>query len=119
MEDPYPYGASNLLIAALSYIKDELDTFMWNTEQQEYGSPFSNTGNFFKCDVFEVRAYDWGWDSREDDTPQPHNFKWRDFEIAWYKYYGRGTETNRKISPEEIGEMLDECLTAIYTLQDE
>ena len=105
--------ASNLLMAALSYIDDVLDNCMFNANGEEYESPFSDTGNSFKCDTFEVRAYDWDWDAREDSTPQPFNFKWRDIEVTWPKYVSRGPKTNRKVSPDEISEMLDECVEAI------
>ena len=91
---------------------------MWNIHQEEYISPFSNSGNTFKCDTYEVRAYDWSWDFDLDENspPQPYNFKWRDLEVIWYKYLGRSTETNRIISNDEIGTMLDECLAATLAL---
>ena len=112
------YPASNLLSAALSKIDDLLRTVMWNIHQEEYSSPFSNSGNTFKCDTYEVRAYDWSWgfDLDENSPPQPYNFKWRDLEVTWYKYMGRSVETNRPISNDEVAEMLDECIEATRAL---
>lgn len=73
-------------------------------------SPFSNSGARFKWSCFTVHSYDWN-ESRE----QEWNFKWRDFEVSWYKYLGRGMSRNRKISKAELREMLRECLTAVLT----
>lgn len=118
------FPASNLLEATLLYIRDTLETVMWNIHQEEYVSPFSNSGNSFKCDTYSVRAYDWGWDFNipddgSDYPPQPYNFKWRDLEVYWYKYMGRCVETNREVTPDEISEMLDECLKATWALDND
>lgn len=111
---PYKtFPVSELTIAALSSINDELSRVMWNRDQREYSSPFGNTGNSFKCDEFQVEAYSWG------DDEQPYNFKWRDIEISWYKWFGRGTSANMKISPERTGEMLTACLSAVRKMDDE
>jgi len=45
------------------------------------------------------------------------NFKWRDLEISWYKYVGRGMSANRKMTTKEIEEMLDDCLKAIERIK--
>lgn len=110
---PYrEWGVSNIVDAALCRIRDELDRVMWNINQQEYDSPFGNTGNQFKCDTFEVHAYSWG------DDEQPFNFKWRDVEISWYKYLGRGMSANQDIHPARASEMLDDCLAAAARYED-
>jgi hypothetical protein len=75
-----------------------------------FESPFSNSGARYEWSCFAVHAYDWG-----DDQSQQWNFKWRDFEVSWYKYLGRGMSRNRKISKAELQEMLTECLTALMT----
>lgn len=106
------YKVSDLVIAALHEIDDKLSTVMWNIYQKEYSSPFSNTGNSFKCDTFEVEAYSWN-----DAMEQPYNFKWKDVEISWYKYLGRGVSSNIEISPELANQMLNECLEAVYRLE--
>lgn len=106
---PYQkYEASELLIAALEAIRKELARVYWNKNQKEIQDPFDNTGGRYKNDVFEVEAYSW-----DEDKEQPYNFRWKDLRISWYKYLGRGTSCNRPISPDEINEMLEECLKSI------
>ena len=102
------YEVSQLLAAALDAIRARLDIAMWNINQKDYSSPFGNTGNSFVCDVFEVHAYEWN-----EENEQSFNFKWKDIEVGWYKYLGRGMSVNREVKPEEIAVMLDECLAAI------
>jgi hypothetical protein len=101
------HKVSNLVDAVLCRIRDELDRVMWNVNQEQYASPFGNTGNSFKCDEFEVCAYSWG------DEEQPFNFKWRGIEISWYKYLGRGMSANTAISAITADEMLEHCLRAV------
>jgi hypothetical protein len=100
------HAVSNIVDAALCRIRDNLDRVMWNVNQEKYDSPFGNTGNAFACDTFEVHAYSWGDDER------PFNFKWRDVEISWYKYLGRGMSANQDISPALASALLDDCLAA-------
>lgn len=107
------FECPKLLESALRMIDDELDRIMWNIHQEKYPSPFSNTANDFKCDAFEVDAYNWG------DDDQPYNFKWRDVEISWYKYLGRGMSVNQKISNDKISEMLDDCMDALRRYEEE
>ncbi len=96
---------SNLLIAALEAIRTELNRVMWNKHQKDYDSPFGNTGNEFKCNVFEVEAYSWN-----DEVKQKYNFKWKNYEVSWYKYLGRGTSSNMWFRPIMVSDMLDECI---------
>lgn len=102
------YAVSELVEASLSAISDELCRVMWNLHQKEYSSPFSNTGNSFKNEVFEAHAYSWN-----DDVEQPFNFKFGDMEISWYKYLGRGMSANQVITPDACCAMLDACLQSI------
>ena len=100
------YKASELLIAALKHIRDELDRVQWNNNQKEiesfeYGDPYKN-------DTFEVQAYSW-----DDEKEQPYNFKWGDVEISWYKHLCRGTSVNKPMTPALINKMLNECLKSI------
>ncbi len=112
---PYKqYKCSNLLTAALHEIESELCRVQENINQYDYPSPFENTGNRFKCGVFEVEAYLWN-----EDIPQPYNFKWRDLEVSWYKYLGRGMSVNRIVKPNEISEMLDECMDCLLKIEAE
>jgi hypothetical protein len=105
------FEVSRIVDAALCMIRDQLDIIMWNIEQRDCPSPFGNTGTSFKCDTFEVHAYSWG------DDDQPFNFKWRDIEISWYKYLGRGMSANTDIAPDLAAEMLNDCLLALDRYQ--
>jgi len=100
--------------AALSYLDYELRRVMRNIHQKEYQSPFANTGQEFKCEVFEVQAYCWN-----EDIDQPFNFKWRDVEISWYKYLGRGMSANKELSPDLASKMLKECLEFLEKYENE
>ena len=112
---PYQeYGVPDIWDSALCFIRDRLDTVMWNKHQKEYDSPFGNTANSFKCDVFEVEAYSWN-----DNYDQPYNFKWRDVEISWYKYLGRGMSANQELTPDRASEMLVECLARLQKVDQE
>src|ERR1035437_799500 len=102
------FEVSELCQAVLLSINRELDRVMWNITQESYPSPFDNTANSFKCEAFEVEAYSWN-----EKYEQPYNFKWREFEISWYKYFGRGMSSNIKIYNDDIEEMLKECLEAL------
>ncbi|MDD4804039.1 MAG: hypothetical protein PHN69_02595 [Candidatus Pacebacteria bacterium] len=79
-----------------------------STAMNEQYSPFENTGARFKNDVFEVQAYDWG-----NEEGQEYNFKYKDFEVRWYKYLGRGTTQNRYIDEEELNDLLIECAQSL------
>lgn len=106
---PYKqFEVPEIWVAALSAIREELDRIMWNREQREYSSPFGNTGSSFECPTFRVEAYDW-----DDEREQPFNFKWRNVEISWYKYLGRGMSANVELSPDLAAEMLTDCLIAV------
>lgn len=101
----------------LEAIEQDWLRVMWNIHQKEFNdeNPWQNTGNVkgYKNDTFEVHAYDWGWDYSDSNTPQPPNFKWRDLEITWYKWCGRGLSTNRQTSHNELALMLNECLESL------
>ena len=102
------FACPNYVIALLEGIESRLMIEYWNETQQEMDSPFGNTGSSFKNDVFEVEAYNW-----DDDVCQPYNFKWKDVEISWYKYLGRDTTINKKITTEEAKKMFDECIKSL------
>lgn len=120
---PDSWADPEFIRAILLAIKEELDRVYWNVYQKEYDdTPFQNTGNIegFKTDIFEVHAYDWNWDwDDECNRPQPINFKWRDLEITWYKWYRRGLNTNRPITHDELALMLDECLESLRKWEEE
>ena len=113
---------STFIRAILLTIKEDLDRVYWNVYQKDYeDTPFQNTGNIegFKTDVFEAHAYDWNWDYEDGPSPQPVNFKWRDLEITWYKWYGRGIGTNRSVTHDELALMLEECLESLRKWEEE
>lgn len=124
------FGVSGLMAAALRDISREWDRVMWNRWQRTIDSPFNNTGAKWSCDTFEVEAYSWAecdcddfdeeW-SQDKCTcgykPQTYNFKYKDIEISWYKYLGRGMSQNRPTSPSEIAEMLESCLNALKNVK--
>ena len=99
------HEVSEIVEAALRHIEWHLDIAMWNKHQEEYESPFGNTGNEYLGKQFKVRAFD--WNEPEEYLP---NFEWKDIKIWWYKYVGRGMYANQAITPEEASKMLDDCL---------
>ena len=109
------YHVEEILEAALLMISREWDKIMWNINQKETPSPFENTATTWKCDIFEVEAYSW-----DEDYNQPYNFKYKDIEISWYKYFGRGMSVNRQVKYSEIQEMLIDCLKTLqqYEIQN-
>lgn len=105
------YNCPRWIVALLNELDNQLDRVMWNIHQEEYQSPFENTANSFKNDVFEVQAYDWN-----DDVEQPYNFKCDDIEISWYKYLGRDTTINGEYEPQKIIDMFNKCLQSILDM---
>jgi len=103
------FECSDLLKASLHYLAW---SFKCDLSTKHALSPFDNTSESYKNQIFEAISYDWHEDY-ESGIIQPYNFKWRDFEVKWYKYLGRGMECNRKISNDEIAIMLNECLESL------
>ncbi len=101
------YKASHLLIAVLASIRDELLRCEYNVGQLSF-DPFGNTGSKFKNDVFEVEAYSW-----DKDYEQPYNFKYKNIEVSWYKWLGRGMSVNRVLTYEDLNNMLEDCLKSL------
>lgn len=113
------HEASELLIAALSAIGGEIWRVTHNAG--DIRNPMANSGHCFKCKTFEANAYDWAELDTPDDVeiPEQINFKWRDIQVSWYKCIGRGTYVNREITPDEIAEMLNDCLAACRNWEKE
>ena len=97
----------------MQYIQHELWRVQHNNGDEEQ-SPFDNSGMSYIADTFEVEAYSW-----DETYNQPYNFKWKDLEISWYKYLGRGMSMNRETSPDEIVKMMNECLSSIRDTEKE
>lgn len=89
--------------AALEYLAN----FFYNQELSDE-NPFRNTGYNWSNDIFDVRAYDWN-----EEHIQSYNFKYKDIEISWYKYLGRGMSINRFVSEKECWEMLKNCIQSL------
>lgn len=104
------------IVALLRDIEHKLEVAQENVTQKPYDSPFQNTGNIFKTDVFEVYAYYWGDDERLINKP---NFKCGDLEISWYKHLGRGTAINKRISRRKMEKIYLKCLISIEAWEDE
>lgn len=110
-EEKYRSNVPEYVQAAFALIDEELARVMWNINQEEFDSPFSNTGEQFKNDVFEVEAYSW-----DNEYDQKYNFKWKDYKVRWYKHCKRDPQANRDITPEECSQMLSECLESIRAM---
>lgn len=108
------YNCDEWIIALLRDLDRKLKIVMWNINQEEYESPFDNTGNSFIGNNFEVHAYNWN-----EDINQRFNFKCGVIEISWYKYLGRGTTINGVYTPREIINMYKTCLNEIEELDGE
>lgn len=109
----YRYTCANWIVALLRDLDRRLKIAMWNNNQEEYSSPFDNTGNEYIGNVFEVHAYSW-----DDDVKYNFNFKCGNIEISWYKYLGRDTIINGIYSSNEIIKMYELCLEEINKLDN-
>ena len=102
------YDCPQILEACLLAISYEYERVTWNATQKEVVSPFDNTGGeTYDNKVFSVHSYSW------TDDDQPYNFKYKDIEVRWYKYLGRGMRLNREVTLEEIEELLINCLESL------
>lgn len=103
-QPPQQFECPEILDAALVFIRDRLDTILWNNLQRRAESPFGNTGSKFETDGLFIEAYSWG------DEEQPYNFKCGDIEVSWYKYLGRGMSVNRAVTSDDVSAMLERAL---------
>lgn len=94
------HGVPDSWVEALGVLSDMMN-------DPRHGSPFDNTGRRFDCKVFSAHAYSW-----DDTEVQRWNFKWRDVEISWYKYLGRGMSANMVLA-DSPDAMLRECMEAL------
>jgi len=108
------YAVEEILEASLLMISKEWDRVMWNINQKKMHSPFSNTGVRWECDTFKLEAYSWN-----DEYEQPYNFKYKDIEVSWYKYFGRGMSVNKEVAYDEVQKMLVDCLNALRKYEQE
>lgn len=101
------YECPKNLLLCLITISNVLK-FSMQFENPDYDNPFNNTGNIYKNDVFVVQAYSWN-----DEVNQPYNFKYKDIEVSWYKYLGRDTTVNKKVTPTQCNKLLTDCINSI------
>ncbi len=73
--------------------------------------PFDNNGEVYNGKVFRAESYSWA------DEEQPYNFKWKNFEVKWYKYFGRGMKVNRQICKKELKQMVKECANEMLSAE--
>ena len=104
------------IVALLKDLSSELERVQWNVNQEEYESPFYNTGNSFRNDTFEVYAYYWGDDEDLIDRP---NFRCGDVEISWYKHLGRDDSINKRVSRRKMEKIYLKCLISIWKWEEE
>ena len=100
-----PYAPNERVIKAIQAIAD---AFRNAGDFIDIDTPFGNTGTKFLNSAFAVEAYSW-----DEDEEQPFNFKWRDFEVSWYKYFPRGLSMNRPIGDIELDVMEKECIHSL------
>jgi hypothetical protein len=109
---PYKqYEVPEIGLAALRQIANEYDRVMHNLGRGDEGNPFDNSGARFDCDEFSAHAYSWG------DDDHPWNFKWKDLEISWYKWSGRGTSSNIPVTPQLASDFLEACMSALLAYE--
>lgn len=105
------YNCPEWIIALLQDINRKLKIVAHNIEYKEFDSPFENTGNSWANNVFEVQAYSWN-----DEVKQQYNFKCGNIEISWYKYLGRDTTINKEFTEKEIISMYNKCIESLNKL---
>ncbi len=98
--------------ALFDYILHEIARVYGNINQESWSIKYTSDPGI---PGLEVRAYYWGADADEAAKP---NFVFRDVEIRWYKYTGRGMSCIHDLSPEKWIEWFDACLQAIRDHED-
>lgn len=107
-QESQEYDCPEHLKNVLAILSDELEKTLERNPYGQTGNPFDNTGGSFRCDTFVAEAYSWN-----EEYDQPFNFKYKDVEVSWYKYLGRGMSVNREVPARESAQLLTECLAAI------
>ena len=106
-----------LIKSILDRIESELERCYWNKNHKEMLSPFKNTGETYKNDLFVVRAYSWSDDENEWIKP---NFESDFMQCWWYKHSHRGLrfnifwpEMDGKDSLDKLANFLNKCIESI------
>lgn len=95
-------GATDEVVAAMRLIAGSIEGAGLGE------NPGDNNGSTFINGTFQMDAYSWS------EEEQPFNFKWKNFQVSWYKYLARSATQNRAISPRELAEMTCQCLGSIF-----
>ena len=77
---------------------------VWEAEER------LDTHYYFDNGTFVVRPYYWGY---AGDLMNKPNFEYKDTKIQWYKYFGRDTYSNKKLTKKEFDNILNECRKSI------
>lgn len=101
----------NYVHAALRLLSEIVNVQCMN---QGVYSPFDNTGNKLEFGPLRIHAYDWS-----EDSEQTWNLKYKDFEVSWYKYLGRGMSMPWVPTPDEMARLLDEMVDCALGSGDE
>jgi hypothetical protein len=99
------YDCPEYVEALIAYIFKVIERIYWNNNQVEW--------NRFEDPEFEgieYRNYYWGDNEEEKSKP---NFAYKDVELRWYKWFGRGMSLNVSKTPVEWVEWFDDCLEHI------
>lgn len=110
---PYgPHRCPAILRAALDLISKRLEYLVESVlpyeTREQWGNPFSNSGNTFTCPAFEVAAYSW-----DEEVKQEWNFRCGEIRVSWYKHSNRSPSCPEEYSPDQVAAMLDRCLVYI------
>lgn len=106
---------TEVVVAVLKAIEDELIRCYWNKNHKEMRSPFRNTGDSYSCDGFSVRAYNWSGDNGKNFVYADRHLPQSSLIAEWYKYLGRGdyVEVPEGWNMQYLSDMLDNCVRAI------
>lgn len=106
------YSCQDFVEAGLYLLEQELERVMWNIHQKKFESAIIG-GEDYSCPVFEIHAYYWGDDEEEKKKP---NFVCENFEIRWYKHFGRGMSMNLPLDANKFFFMINKCLKYLRDL---
>lgn len=100
------------IVALLEHIEAEMERLYWNKYQEEYESPFRNTGARFDNGVFSVRAFNWGDEDDDEDDDEP-NFVCGPMRVRWYKHLGRCTEIDQLPDADTVITYFTKCMSSL------
>lgn len=100
------FECPEIVVKALRSIRNTME--LKHIGEDHGYTPFDNSGMDYRNEVFEAHAYNWN-----EEEEQLYNFKWKDFEVSWYKYLGRGMSQNREIKTDELLQMVKECVASL------